>query len=107
MLQQAILMGQQDPPIRKLSQSYRPLPDQFEAERLRSLKKWRTGIGDKLSIDPYLIWPRVSLERLAKSPVDLDAELESFEIRQWQKDQFAVLLREFLADRIIGSQLMD
>ena len=107
MLQQAILMGQQDPPIKRLSQSYRPLPDQFEAERLRSLKKWRTGIGDKLSIDPYLVWPRVSLERLAKSPVDLDVELESFEIRQWQKDQFAGLLREFLADGIIGSQLMD
>ena len=106
MLREAILMGQQDPPIRKLSQSYRPLPDQFEAERLRSLKKWRTGIGDKLSIDPYLVWPRVSLERLAKSPVDLDAELETFEIRKWQKEQFAASLRKFLTDEIIDSQLM-
>ncbi|SVA32107.1 uncharacterized protein METZ01_LOCUS84961 [marine metagenome] len=106
MLREAILMGQQDPPIIKLRQSYRPLPDQFEADRLRSLKKWRTGIGDKLSIDPYLVWPRVSLERLAKSPVDLDAELETFEIRKWQKEQFAASLRRFLTDEIIDSQLM-
>ena len=99
-------MGQQDPPIIKLRQSYRPFPDQFEAERLRSLKRWRTGIGDELSIDPYLVWPRVSLERLAKSPVDLDAELETFEIRKWQKEQFTASLRSFLTEEIIDSQLM-
>lgn len=102
MLREAILMGQQDPPIIKLRQSYRPLPDQFEAERLRSLKKWRTGIGDKLSIDPYLVWPRVSLERLAKSPVNLDVELETFEIRKWQKEQSAASLRKFLTDEIMS-----
>ena len=106
MLCEAILMGQQDPPIIKLRQSYRPFPDQFEAERLRSLKRWRTGIGDELSIDPYLVWPRVSLERLAKSPVDLDAELETFEIRKWQKEQFTASLRSFLTEEIIDSQLM-
>lgn len=105
MLRQAIVMGQQDPPIRNSGRSYRPLPNHSESERLRLLKKWRTVLGDRLSIDPYLIWPRASLERLAKSPVNLDAELESFEIRQWQKDQFAGLLEGFLADEIIGSQL--
>jgi ribonuclease D len=102
LLQQAVLMGQQDAPIGNLGKSYRKLPNHFEAERLRSLKRWRTVIGDGLSIDPYLVWPRVSLERLAKCPVNLESELESFEIREWQKDQFSGLLEDFLADEIIG-----
>ena len=63
-----------------------------DRERLQKLKTWRVNLGSQLSIDPALVWPMVSLERLAKAPLTLGAELESGEVRQWQREQFAASL---------------
>ena len=68
-----------------------------EIERLQILKRWRADLGSRLSIDPSLVWPMVSLERLAKAPLTLDAELHSGEVRQWQGEQFATSLGASLA----------
>jgi ribonuclease D len=96
LLRAAIDNGLADPPIsgpkRRGTRPARPV----EVERLQTLKKWRVDLGKQLSIDPALVWPRVSLERLAKAPRTLGAELQSFEVRRWQRDQFAALLEASL-----------
>ncbi len=58
-------------------------------QRLKRLKAWRTSIGILLSLDPSLVWPRVSLERLSRNPDTLEVELTSSDIRRWQHEQFA------------------
>ena len=65
--------------------------------RLRGLKTWRSQMGQELRLDPGLLWPAVSLERLARSPDSLEAELVSPEVRRWQKREFGGALRGVLA----------
>ena len=69
----------------------------IEIERLQILKRWRADLGTRLSIDPSLVWAMVSLERLAKAPRTLDAEIQSGEVRRWQREQFATSLGASLA----------
>ncbi len=65
--------------------------------RIRSLKTWRSELGRKLRLDPGLLWPAVSLERLARCPDSLHPELVSPEVRSWQKHEFGEALRRVLA----------
>ena len=65
--------------------------------RLRSLKAWRSQLGMELRLDPGLLWPTVSLERLARRPCGLHSELVSPEIRSWQKREFGAVLGRTLA----------
>ena len=65
--------------------------------RLRSLKAWRSRLGEDLGLDPSLLWPTVSLERLARQPRDLQSELTAPEVRDWQKREFATSLTRPLA----------
>ncbi len=88
--------GLADPPISiPIRYSTQPLTP-IEIERLQILKKWRANQGIQLSIDPALVWPMASLERIAKAPHTLDAELGSAEVRQWQRERFATSLRASL-----------
>ena len=64
--------------------------------RLRSLKEWRSRLGNELQLDASLLWPTVSLERLARHPRGLDEEVASPEVRDWQKREFGSALRRFL-----------
>ncbi len=89
LLSAALHRGLADPPISNpIRYSIQPVTP-IEIERLRILKEWRVNLGRELSIDPALIWPMASLERLAKAPCTLGAELQSPEVRQWQREQFA------------------
>ena len=81
-----------DPPISDPIRYSIPPATQVEIDRLQILKKWRANLGRQLSIDPALVWPMASLERLAKAPRTLGAELQSPEVRQWQCEQFATSL---------------
>ncbi len=65
--------------------------------RLRKLKTWRRNLGGKLELDPSLLWPRVSLERLARDLSTLPLELDSREVRDWQRSEFSVSLRKVVA----------
>ena len=65
--------------------------------RLRSLKTWRSQLGRELRLDSGLLWPAVSLERLAWRPCGLHSELVSPEVRSWQKREFGAALRTILA----------
>ena len=72
---------------------FRPRPSAQEADRLTKLKEWRIAEGEKLSMDPSLLWPMKSLERLAREPEKFDEELESPEIRRWQRGEFQAAVR--------------
>ena len=92
LLRATLQMGLADPPISNpIRYSKQPVTP-IEIVRLQILKKWRLNLGRELSIDPALVWPMVSLERLAKAPLTLDAELQSPAVRQWQRERFAASL---------------
>ncbi|MBM2824366.1 MAG: 3'-5' exonuclease [Dehalococcoidales bacterium] len=96
-LQQALHNGMTTPPI------HRPPSNRFvrmtkeEAKRLNHLKEWRTSLGVSLSLDPSLLWPLTSLERLAKAPDTLSVELTSDNVRHWQRDVVASSLQACLS----------
>ncbi|MCZ6789265.1 MAG: ribonuclease D, partial [Chloroflexi bacterium] len=56
--------------------------------RLRRLKEWRTDEANALAMEPSLVWPMISLERLARAPGSLSIEIENPEVRHWQRDRF-------------------
>ncbi|MFC2044031.1 ribonuclease D [Chloroflexota bacterium] len=95
-LQQALHNGITASPI------HRPSPVKFvrtgeeAGRRLSRLKEWRISLGSRLSLDPSLIWPLTSLERLAKAPGTLNVELTSDNIRHWQRDVVAPSLQACL-----------
>jgi ribonuclease D len=95
-LQQALREGMAAPPIcgppPKRDERMSPQQDR----RLGHLKAWRVSLGTTLSLDPSLLWPTASLERLAKATDTLCVELTSADIRRWQRDLFAVALRAYL-----------
>ena len=96
LLRESLNMGLADPPISNpIRYSKQPMTP-IEIQRLQILKRWRVNLGRELSIDPALVWPMASLERLAKAPRTLGAEFQSHEVRQWQREQFATLLEATL-----------
>ena len=68
--------------------------------RLRLLKGWRAKRAAGLRLDPALIWPAASLERLAARPESLPAELECGDVRQWQRRELGDALDEFVAGKL-------
>jgi ribonuclease D len=106
-LQQAIKNGLAAPPIHRTP----PITTEHMSEdelqrlkfireeqdqRLKRLKAWRASIGTSLSLDPSLLWPTVSFERLSKDPDTFNVELTSSDIRRWQRDRFASSLSVLL-----------
>ena len=95
-LRVALDRGLADPPISvPIRRGTRPATP-IEIKRLKTLKQWRENLGTQLSIDPALVWPMASLIRLAKAPRTLGAELQSDEVRRWQREQFAASLEASL-----------
>lgn len=66
------------------------------SERLKRIKGWRSDLGRCLKLDPGLLWKSTSLERIARSPADIDREFENPEVRVWQRDEFGDVLRSFV-----------
>jgi len=85
-LQQALRNGTTAPPIRRPHPIRAKRASEEQVLRLSHLKEWRTSLGSRLSLDPSLLWPLTSLERLAKAPDTLNVELTSDSIRNWQRD---------------------
>ena len=66
-----------------------------EDNRLRRLKALLAGIGTKLALDPSLLWPTASLERMAMAPGDWRQEVfnnSAADVRQWQRQEFGAAL---------------
>ncbi len=95
-LRTAIKQGLIDPPIKNPPRSRGIPTTPITVERLQKLKKWRLVLGEQLSLDPSLLWPMASLERLAKTPRSFDTELESPDVRRWQREEFAESLEAVL-----------
>jgi ribonuclease D len=71
-------------------------------DRLQRLKQRRTGLAANLRIDPALVWPAPSLERVALNPESWRAEFlddGNKEVRAWQRQEFSQHLMELLGVR--------
>ncbi len=66
------------------------------SRRLAKLKSWRMTQGDRLSLDPALLWPMKSLQGIAREPETLTAALHSPDVRSWQRSEFADSLSKAL-----------
>ncbi len=95
-LQRAILKGKTAAPVRRPPRTKFVRPGEEGVRRLTRLKEWRTSLGSSLSLDPSLLWPLTSLERLAAAPDSLAVELSSDDIRNWQRDVVASSLKTCL-----------
>ncbi len=93
----AIAEGRSANPPRRPAQPSPPRIPRGEREgisrRLSKLKQWRIAQGKRLSLDPALLWPMKSLQRIARSPDNLQAELLEPEVRRWQREEFGESLR--------------
>ncbi len=65
--------------------------------RLRLLKDWRAGEANRLNLSPFLLWPTASLARLSTTWTDgLDDEMESKDVRRWQRQELGEALWTFM-----------
>ena len=96
-LQQALHNGITAPPIHRPRLIKAVRASEKQVQRLTRLKEWRTSLGSRLSLDPSLLWPLTSLERIAKAPDTLSVELASDEIRHWQRNVVASSLQACLS----------
>ena len=85
-------------PIRKLNLETGSTPNRdVVRDRLKILKIWRSELGNELRLDASLLWPAVSLERLARCPDSFQSELVSPDVRRWQKCEFGAALKDVVA----------
>ncbi len=87
-IQQAI----RGPGIQRPPRPRRVPPSREIQARQQKLKQWRSDKGAALALDPALIWPAASLDRLAHDPGSWETEVDGTgapEIRAWQRGQFA------------------
>jgi ribonuclease D len=104
-LREAIERGRRGPEFQRPHRPRNNDPWTPQARRrLQELKKWRIERGEKLGLDPALLWPAVSLERMASHPESQEAELMATEtpangtdvVRAWQRREFAEEIQEVL-----------
>ena len=85
-IQQAI----RGPGIQRPPRPRRVPPSREVQARQQKLKQWRSDKGADLALDPALLWPAASLDRLAHNPDTWESEVAGApEIRAWQREQFA------------------
>ncbi|PZC45218.1 MAG: ribonuclease D [Chloroflexi bacterium] len=94
----AIHRGLQSPPFYVPSKSRPPLMQPDQKKRLELLKFWRINMGAELNIDPSLVWPAPSLERIAMDTTLIKNEINSSEVRRWQVKAFLKNLSVFIQD---------
>ena len=101
-IREAIQRGRRGPGFQRPARPPRTQYMSREVQgRLQFLKQWRTEKGVSLGLDPALLWPAVSLERLAYSPERWEDETEesgAIEIRAWQRREFSEELAEVVAN---------
>ena len=95
-LRQVLRNGIGTPPINRPHLIKVKRASKEQLQRLNHLKDWRTRLSSRLSLDPSLLWPLTSLERLARAPDTLSAELISDDTRNWQRDVVASSLQACL-----------
>ena len=66
------------------------------------MKEWRRDLGQRYGMDPSLLWPTVSLQRLARNSDQLGVEFASSEVRKWQRSEFGTSLKQALEPILAG-----
>ena len=98
-IREAIQRVRYGPEVRQPSQ-HKNIPWEPEAQaRVKFLKLWRSQQGASLGLDPALVWPAASLERLAHYWNGSDAESPDAgaqEVRNWQRREFSQALQQAL-----------
>ena len=96
-IRKAIAEGKSAKPPKRPTQPRQPRLPRGEREganrRLAKLKQWRIAQGKRLSLDPALLWPMKSLQRIARHPDKLESELRDSEVRRWQRRELGESLR--------------
>ena len=100
-IRKAIAEGKSAKPPKRPVQPRQPRIPRGQREaiskRLAKLKQWRIAQGKELSVDPALLWPMRSLQRIAREPDKLESEMQDPEVRRWQRKEFSKSLRRALA----------
>ena len=105
-IREAIHRGRYGPEVRQpLHPKNKPWEPETQA-RVKLLKLWRSQQGASLGLDPALVWPAASLERLAhywngsaaESPDD-----GAPEVRNWQRREFSQALQQSLV-QVFGAE---
>ena len=105
LIRDAIQRGTSGPEIHR---PHRPRNNPWEPgaqARLQSLKRWRIRQGASLDLDPALLWPAASLERLAQNWNGSTTESPDEgapEVRDWQRREFSQELRQALLQAFSG-----
>lgn len=99
-IKKAVSAGLNALPIERPRSAHQPLPrpNATQAARLSKLKRWRIGIGETLRVDPSILWPMRSLERLSRQPTTFHEEIVSADVRSWQRECFADELQRQITD---------
>ena len=90
-IQAGIQKGLRGPGVQRPARPRRQPPSKAAQGRLQGLKQWRADMGAALGLDPALVWPAASLERVALEPASLAGELDGEqvgEVRDWQRREF-------------------
>ena len=97
-MRKAIKAGVDNGPIKRPPPRFpfRPRLNAQQDHRLKRLKEWRVKQGEELKLDPSLLWPMRSFERLAREPASFDDELTAGDVRSWQRDEFGPAVRALL-----------
>ena len=94
-VRQAIHAGIRTGPVRRPRK--RTVEFRENRTRLRLLKDWRAGEANRLKLSAFLLWPTASLARLSTRWTDgLDDEMESEEVRRWQRQEIGEALWMFM-----------
>ncbi len=100
-IRKAISEGKESKPPKRPVQPRPPRVPRGQREvisrRLAKLKQWRIAQGKELSLDPALLWPMRSIQRIAREPDKLESEMQDPEVRRWQRKEFGKSLRRALA----------
>ena len=100
-MQAGIRAAMRGPGFQRPPRPRRAPPSRVAQARQQKLKQWRSEKGTALALDPALIWPAASLDRLAHDPDSWETELAetgAVEVRAWQRGEFAGELEAFLRD---------
>jgi ribonuclease D len=97
-IRKAIKTGLELGPIKRPPPQYpfRPRMSAEQESRLKTLKEWRNKHGKELQLDPSLLWPMRSFERLARDPSSFDDEITVGDVRDWQRDEFGTAVKALL-----------
>ncbi|MDA1036557.1 MAG: HRDC domain-containing protein, partial [Chloroflexi bacterium] len=97
-INKAIKSGLELGPIKRPPPQYpfRPRLSPEQEQLLKVLKDWRNKHGEEIKLDPSLLWPMRSFERLARDPASFDEELALGDVRNWQRDEYGTAVRALL-----------